>query len=119
MFLSIEKLVIGSAKIIGSLVLSLGIFWQVITHSGIVNGTVYVHVSNPQVDVTIDDFSYRVETAWERPIVCELSPGFHTVRMLRNLQTLFEEDFTLAPGQEVVLTAWDQANQERAPSAAR
>ena len=83
------------------------ILWQVANHRGSMKCVAYVHVATPAVDVTVDDQRYRVETMWERPIVCELRPGRHHLRMLRSGRVLFEQEFTLDPGQEVVLTAWE------------
>jgi hypothetical protein len=65
-----------------------------------------------KVDVTVDDQRYRVETMWERPIVCELPAGRHLLRMLRSGRVLFEQEFTLDAGQEVVLTAWEGFNDQ-------
>ena len=59
------------------------ILWYVVEHCGSTNGQAIVHVSMPEVDVTVDDATYRVESLRESPIVCELRPGRHTVRMLR------------------------------------
>jgi hypothetical protein len=97
-------------------VLSLGgtILWQVGAHSGPPNGTAYVHVTTPQVDVTVDDEAYHVETLEDSPLVCELRPGKHRLRMTRKGQTLYEEKFILRPGEELVLTAWDRPEDAEA-----
>jgi hypothetical protein len=109
----IRNLVSGIVKGIGALVLGGAILWQVVEHCGPTKGIAYVHVAKPQVNVTVDDETYWVETLWETPIVCELEPGSHTLRMLESGRVLFEQEFTLEPGQEVVLTAWEGFNQNR------
>ena len=74
----------------------------------------YIHVVPPAVDVTVDGQTYRVETLWDSPIVCELRPGRHLLRMLRSERVLFEQEFTLDPGEEVVLTAWEEFKEKPA-----
>jgi hypothetical protein len=73
----------------------------------------------PEVDVSVDDESYRVKSLWESPVVCELRPGRHTVRMIRYGQVLYEEEFTLAAGEERILTAWDGNTDGRSPKVGR
>ena len=90
------------------------ILWQVAASSGGINGVANIHVTSPNVDVTVDDVLYHVETLWDSPIVCELSPGHHTLRMLRNGQVLHEEEFTLGVRQEIVLVAWEPRNEKPA-----
>jgi hypothetical protein len=95
----------GTVKRLGALAPGGAILWQVHDHCGSMKCVVYVHVSSPGVDITVevDAQTYRVETIWETPIVCELRPGRHLLRLLRSGRVLLEEEFTLAPGQEVVL----------------
>jgi hypothetical protein len=97
-------------KGLGALSLGGAVLWQVYSHCGSTKGVAYVHVTTPGVGVTVtvDDQTYRVETLWQTPIVCELSPGRHLLRMIRSGLVLFEQEFTLDPGQEVVLTAWER-----------
>ena len=42
-----------------------------------------VHVMEAGVDVWIDGMAYRVEDLRDSPIVCDLRPGRHTLRMSR------------------------------------
>ncbi len=113
MLMSIRRIVFGTAKRVGSLALGGAILWQVIEHSNPPICIAYVHVSKMMVDVTIDDQAYWVETYQDTPIVCELSPGRHVLRMFKSGHVLFEEEFTLDLGQEVVLTAWEKANEQQ------
>ena len=62
----------------------------------------------------VDDVAYQVESLWETPIVCEISPGRHILRMSRGERVLYEEEFTLGPGKEIVLMAWEQPGESRA-----
>ena len=113
MLMLIRSLVFGMVKGIGALALGGAILWQVVEHCGPAKGIAYVHVAKAKVNVTVDDETYWVETAWETPIVCELRPGRHVLRMLQSGRVLFEQEFTLDPGQEVVLTAWEEFNEKR------
>jgi hypothetical protein len=109
-----KSLAVGTIKGLSALALGGAIIWQVHDHCGVVKCVAYVHVAAPEVDVTVDDQTYWVETSWECPIVCELRPGRHLLRMLRRERVLFEQEFTLDPGEEVVLTAWEELKEEPA-----
>src|SRR3954470_21302857 len=111
----IQPLCFALARRVGALLLGSIILWQVAQHSGLQRGRAIVHVAMPQADVMLDDASYSVETLWETPIVCDLRPGRHTVRMLRSGRIIYEEDFTIAAGQELILTAWDGYHDGRSP----
>jgi hypothetical protein len=102
-----KSLAMGTVKGLSALALGGVILWQVHNHCGSMKGVAYVHVLTPDVDVTIDDQAYRVKNMAEGPIVSELRPGRHMLRMLRSGRALFEQEFTLDPGEEVVLTAWE------------
>jgi hypothetical protein len=117
MLIAIRSMIFALIK--GIVWLGLGgvILWQVAIHSGPRNGTAYVHVPTPHVDITVDETKYHVETIWQTPIVCDLYPGTHVLRMFRNEQLLFEEEFSLDSGNEVVLTAWERpSDQAPAPT---
>jgi hypothetical protein len=87
-----------------------GLFlWQVADHAGSTSGRAIVHVLEPRVDVTVDEKKYWIETLGDTPIVCDLRPGRHTVRMLRDGRVLYEESFSIAVGQELMFTAWDES----------
>jgi hypothetical protein len=118
MMIMVRTLQFATAKTIAVLFLGGTVLWQVGAHSGPPNGTAYVHVTTPQVDVTVDDETYHVETLSNSPIVCELRPGRHELRMSRNGQTLYEEKFILRPKEELVLTAWELPEDAPAKPAA-
>jgi hypothetical protein len=117
--LSVFRHVISAAiKGIAAVALAGMVFWQVAKHSGATKGIAYVHVAVPRVDLSVDDSTYQIDSLWETPIVCELRPGRHLLRMSQHEQVLYEEEFNIGAGEELVLTAWDQGNkiQSSAPS---
>ena len=81
MWMAIRSLLFALGKAIGAFGLGGLILWQVVIHIGPQHGIAYVHVPKPNVDVMVDDEQYHIETIWETPIVCELSPGPHVLRM--------------------------------------
>jgi hypothetical protein len=101
----IKSSLVALGKPIAGLALGGAILWQVAAHSGPPIGIAYVHVTTPEIDVMVDDAKYHIETLSDSPIVCELCAGKHLLQMSRKGQTLFEEEFTVKAGAEVVLTA--------------
>ncbi len=87
------------------------VLWQVAEHSGPESGIAYVHVTASMVDVMVDDATYHVDSIRDAPIVRGLRAGKHTLRMSRNGQRLFDQEFTVRPGEEVVLTAWERSKE--------
>jgi hypothetical protein len=65
----------------------------------------------PNFEVTIDDIEYHIASLYDCPLVCDLQPGRHMLRMLRSGQVLYEEAFTLSCDEEVVLIAWYQRDE--------
>ena len=111
----IQTLCMALAKRVGALLLGAVILWEVSVHCGATQGRAIVHVSTPKVEVAVDGARYRIETLWDTPIVCDLRPGRHTVRMFRSGQVVYQEEFTIAAGQELILTAWDGYDDGRSP----
>jgi hypothetical protein len=103
----VRSLQFATIKTVAVVFLGGAILWQVGAYSGPPKGIAYVHVTTPQVEVMVDDQTYQVRTIWDSPIVCELRPGRHVLRMTRNGKTLYEERFTVRASEEVVLAAWD------------
>jgi hypothetical protein len=83
------------------------ILWYVAVHSGERKAAACVHVGESDVDVVIDDASYHVETRWDSPLVCDLWPGDHKLRLIRGGQVVSEQCFTLGEGEETVLAIGD------------
>jgi hypothetical protein len=100
---------IATLKGIASLALGGAILTMVAQHSGRREGVAYIHVATTGVDVTVDDLVYRVASLEETPIVCALPPGPHALRMSRAGAALYEEQFVLEPGGELVVCAYEQA----------
>ena len=117
MLITIRSLIIWTGKGIGAFGLGGAILWNVAVLCGPLNGTAYIHVSTPNVEVMVDDVHHHVETLWETPLVCELSPGPHQLRMIRSGKTVFEQEFSLGVGKELVLMAWDQTKETQAAPA--
>ena len=103
----ISSLLIPISRGVGAFLLGGVILWQVAEHCGPSMSTAIVHVSMTPVEVTIDETTFPVESIWMTPVVCDLRPGRHTVRMLQEGRMLYEEQFLLKPGEEIILTAWD------------
>jgi hypothetical protein len=103
-------------KGIGAVILGGVILWYVAQHSGAQKSMAYVHVSATNVEVAVDDEEYHIDSFADTPLVCELRPGRHMLRMARDGQVVYEEEFTLGPGKEVVLTAWERRSEPQIAS---
>ncbi len=97
------SLIATTVKRLGAVCLALVIFWHVAQHAGPQAGEAIVHVARPGVIVSVDTRSYRIDSIEDSPVVCELTPGTHTVKVLRDDLLLGEEDFTVEAGKQVVL----------------
>ncbi len=117
MLITIRSMMFMIGKGMAALGLGGLILWQVAIRSGPLDGVAIVHVSSPNVDVSVDDVQYHVESLLDSPIVCNLSPGVHMVRMIRNGQVLYEEKFTLDLADEIVLVAWEPRSETPAHAA--
>ncbi|MGP0064296.1 MAG: hypothetical protein ACLQGP_11935 [Isosphaeraceae bacterium] len=111
----IQSLLSSMAKPVLSVLLGGAILWQVAEHAGSTKGRAIVHVSTAQVEITVDNVPYWVESLAETPIVCDLSPGRHTVQMHRDGRILYREEFEVDRGGEVILAAWDRYTDSRCP----
>ena len=116
--MSIQTFGLALVRRVGATLLGGTILWQVAEHCCSTNGQVIVHVAMPPAHVAVDDTTYWIENLWGSPIVCELRPGRHQVRMLRNGRVLYQEEFTLASGEERIVTAWDGYTDGRSPKPA-
>ena len=92
-------------KSIGALVLGVATLSWVVDQVGELESCVVVHVTEPDVEVTVGDQSFFND----RPfgvIECRLRPGRHLLRMIQGDRILYEEWFTAHRGADVVLTAY-------------
>jgi hypothetical protein len=119
MVMLLQSIGYAAGKCVGAIILGAVVLWQVAEHAGPTNGGAVVHVSPTPADVTIDDETYHVDSLSQTPIVCELRSGRHKVRMLREGRVVYEEEFTIVAGEELVLAAWDQYDDGRSPMRAR
>ncbi len=108
MWCTMGSRLLATIKAVGALALGGVILGNVARHSGTQKGVAYVHISEANVDVTIDDDAYHVDSLAETPIVCELAPGGHTLQMARGGRIVFEQAFRLDAGKEIVLSAWEE-----------
>jgi hypothetical protein len=106
-------------KRVASFVLGGLVLWQVAEHAGPSKGTAVIHVAIPNADLKVDDDSYRVADPRQSPLVCELKPGPHSIRLLRDGQVLYREEFDVAAGKDIVLVAWDEHDSAPANPPAR
>jgi hypothetical protein len=106
-----RSLALAVAKPVGAVLLGGAFLWEVALHCGPPHGKVYVHVAGGFGDVTVDDSTYHVKTLWESPIVRELEPGQHIVRMSRDGCLVFEQEFSIDAGEELILAAWDRSKE--------
>ena len=97
------SLIATLAKRVGAVCLAMVIFWHVVRHAGPRQGTAIVHVPQSNVVVAVDDQSYHVESIAQSPLVCDLEPGSHVVKLRHGGLLLGEEDFTVEAGKEVVV----------------
>jgi hypothetical protein len=102
-----SKLYLGSRLIKGMGALLLGgiTLWWVVEQVGPTHGTVLVHVTEPDVEVTVGGQTFSIEKRRYAPIECLLRPGRYLLRMKRGDRVLYEEGFAVHRGEEVILTA--------------
>jgi hypothetical protein len=108
-------LVLTLLRQVAALFLGGVILWQVVERCGSHSGQVIIHVAMPPACVVVDGADYDVADLWESPVACDLRPGRHQVRMLRNGRVVYREEFTLGAGEERILTAWDGYTDGRSP----
>jgi hypothetical protein len=77
----------------------------VVEHVDPQGGTAVVHVIEPQVDVSVDGESFVVLRPYS-VIEVPLAAGSHQLCMKRDDRILYEEQFIVPPGKDVVLTAY-------------
>jgi hypothetical protein len=116
--MSLPSIILSISKRVGALLLGGVILWQVVEHSGPTSATAIIHVATTPSEIAVDEDTYHVESIFMTPLVCEVRPGRHMLRMLQEGRVLYEEPFLLKPGEEVVLVAWDPDDPSRRPAEA-
>ena len=99
----LQTAVYSLARPVVALVLGGTVLWQVATHVDSSRGQAVVHVMSTGVFLFVDDDTYRIDDLAQSPIVCELRPGHHTLRLIRDGELLHEEDFVMVAGEDTVL----------------
>ena len=79
--------------------------WWVVEQVGPAQGTVLVHVTEPDVEVTIAGQTVSIEERRYAPIECRVHAGRYLLQTKRGDRILYEEWFTVGRGEEVILTA--------------
>lgn len=100
---------------VAGLALGVVVLWQVAEHAGSSRGRTIVHVSCYPADLVVDRNVYHVDSPEQTPIICDLRPGRHVARMIRDNRVLYQEEFAVSAGEEVILSAWDQYADGRSP----
>jgi hypothetical protein len=77
----------------------------VVEHIDPPGGTAVVHVVESRVEVAVDGESFTVLRPYS-VIEVPLSAGSHRLSMKRDDRILYEEQFIIPPGGDVVLTAY-------------
>ncbi|WP_435006076.1 hypothetical protein P12x_003743 [Tundrisphaera lichenicola] len=112
----IQNMITASIRWTGSCLLGGGILWHVASLVGPTEGEVVIHVTEVGAVVTVDGLPYRSDPDQGSSIVCNLPVGTHTLRTYRGEQLIQEENFTINPGNDVVLTAHDPSAYEGKPT---
>jgi hypothetical protein len=104
----------GMAKGVAGLTLSALVLWQVAEHSTPDSSEVVVHVCEQGVDVTVDDLGFRSNGIVDGPVVCSVRAGKHVLRVYRAGKVIYEKEFTVRKGQDLILAAWDENRYQEA-----
>ncbi len=95
------------------------ILWQCAECTGRAKARAVIFVSNLPADLVVDHAVYHVEDLGRSPIVCELRPGRHSARLIQDGRVIYQEEFTVAAGEETILKAWDGFEDGRSPGRGR
>jgi hypothetical protein len=103
--LSKTSLAFRLIKGVGALILGGATLWWIAEQVGPIHGTVLVHVTEPDVEVTIAGQTVRIGERRYAPIECLVRPGRYLLQMKRGDRILYKEWFAVRRGEEVMLTA--------------
>jgi hypothetical protein len=90
---------------VGALLFGGTTLWWIVEQVGPIDGTVLVHVTEPDVEVTVGGQDFSIEGRRYAPLECRLRAGRYLLRMKRCDRILYEEWFTVHRGEDVVLSA--------------
>jgi hypothetical protein len=102
-------------KPVGAVMLGGVILWHVADRAVGSKGQAIVHVSTLPADLVVDQAVYRVVDWGKTPIVCDLRAGRHSARLIKDGRVVYQEEFLLRGGEEVILNAWDGYDDGRSP----
>jgi hypothetical protein len=105
---------LGLTKCVGAVALAAAVFWETAERSGGETSEIVVHVMAGDVEVIVDDSRFWIAERHRQPIVCQLRPGSHELRMIRDGRVVYEESFVVERGHDKVLTAWHDPSQRPA-----
>ena len=80
--------------------------WWIVEQVGPMQGTVLVHVTEPDVEVTIAGQTVSIEERRYAPIECRVHAGRYLLQVTRGDRILYEEWFTVHRGEELILTGY-------------
>jgi hypothetical protein len=92
-------------KGLAGLILGGATLWWIVDRVGPVDSPVLVHVTEPDVEVTVGGLNFRIEERRYVPLEYRFRPGRYLLRMTRGDRILYEEWFTVRRSAEVMLTA--------------
>jgi hypothetical protein len=105
------------ARRAGAALLGGAVLWAVAREAGPRDCQAVIHAAEEGLEVSVDGRVCPRERDPYSPIVCELRSGRHTMSVRRGGRPVHEESFDLGPGDQVVLTAMDDARYEAEHSA--
>jgi hypothetical protein len=108
----IAPVLASAARRAGAAILGGAVLWAVAREAGPRDCLVVIHAREEDLEVRADGWACPREADPYSPIVCELRPGRHTMSARRGGRTVHEESFDLGPGDDLVLTALDDARYE-------
>jgi hypothetical protein len=113
MLLRTAACIIG--KPVGAVLLGGVILWHVADRAVGSKGQAIVHVSTLPADLVVDQAVVRVVDWGRTPVVFELRPGRHSARLIKDGRVVYQEEFLLRAGEEVILMAWEGHEDGRSP----
>ncbi|SIO15036.1 hypothetical protein SAMN05444166_2714 [Singulisphaera sp. GP187] len=91
---------------LGGWICGAALLYWVASQAGPRTGTAIVHVTEPDVAVSVGSQMFRVDASIHEPLVCDLPAGEHRLKMMRGTTVLYDETFSIVGGEEHVLTTW-------------
>lgn len=97
-------------KRLGAVCLVFVMLWHLVPHSAPRRSKAMVHLASAdRAVVCIDQKFFRVDSATDMPVVCEVAPGRHVAQVWRHGFLEGEETFTVEPGGVAIVGPLDRA----------